>query len=237
MGLGIVFSGGGARGAYQIGVWKALREMGREREVTVVTGSSVGALNAAMFVQGDLEKAEDLWLRLHTSDILGSGRLEALLESVIDIPRFYASPVEFGLVTVRFPSLVPFTPARADIPPERLCAYLTASSSCPPFFPPKRIGGVRFVDGAWYDNLPLNLAARLGAKEILALEIRGCGLRKKLTDPDIPLRVLCPSRPLGMTFRFSPRTAASCLRLGYLDALRFYGKNNTAENNENQYNL
>lgn len=224
MGLGIVFSGGGARGAYQIGVWKALRETGRERDVTVVTGSSVGALNAAMFVQGDLEKAADLWLRLHTSDILGPGRLEALLESVIDIPRFYASPVEFGLVTVRFPSLVPFTPSRADIPPERLCAYLTASSSCPPFFAPKRIGGVRFVDGAWYDNLPLNLAVRLGAEELLALEIHGFGLRKKLADPAIPMRMLCPSRPLGLTFRFTPRAAASALRLGYLDALRLFGQ-------------
>ncbi len=63
MGLGIVLSGGGARGAYQIGVWRALRELGCEKEIAVATGSSVGALNAAMFVQGNLERAEAMWLR------------------------------------------------------------------------------------------------------------------------------------------------------------------------------
>ena len=50
--LAIVLAGGGSRGAYQIGVWKALREMGIEYHI--VTGASVGALNGAMMVQGGL---------------------------------------------------------------------------------------------------------------------------------------------------------------------------------------
>ena len=60
---GIVFSGGGTCGAYQIGFWKALRESGLEEYVTGISGSSVGAMNALLFAQGDLEKAEKVWLR------------------------------------------------------------------------------------------------------------------------------------------------------------------------------
>ena len=101
---------------------------------------------------------------------------------------------------------------------------MAASSSCPPFFLPKRIGSAHFVDGAWYDNCPLNLAVRLGAEGLLAVEIKGFGLRKRLARRDIPLHTLCSSRPLGMTFFFSPDAAAFSMRLGYLDTLRLYGQ-------------
>ena len=59
--IGLVFSGGGGKGAYQIGVWRALRELGLEGQVVAVSGTSVGALNAALYLKGDLEFAEQLW--------------------------------------------------------------------------------------------------------------------------------------------------------------------------------
>lgn len=59
--IGLVFDGGGAKGAYQIGVWRALRETGLEQYVTDIAGTSVGGLNAALFVKGDLEEAEYIW--------------------------------------------------------------------------------------------------------------------------------------------------------------------------------
>ena len=60
--LGIVLSGGGGKGAYQIGVWKFLREAGLEKYVSALSGASVGALNSVLFASGNLEKAEELWL-------------------------------------------------------------------------------------------------------------------------------------------------------------------------------
>ena len=54
---GIVLEGGGARGAYQIGVWKALREAGMK--IKGVAGTSVGALNGALICMDDLGKAEE----------------------------------------------------------------------------------------------------------------------------------------------------------------------------------
>lgn len=47
---GLVFDGGGARGAYQIGAWRALSEAGVK--ISAVAGTSVGALNGALVCMG-----------------------------------------------------------------------------------------------------------------------------------------------------------------------------------------
>lgn len=60
--------GGGAHGAYQIGVWKALREKNVCFEV--ITGTSVGALNGALILQEDLAQAISLWRMLSTNQVL-----------------------------------------------------------------------------------------------------------------------------------------------------------------------
>lgn len=56
---GVVLEGGGAKGAYQMGVWKAIRE--KNLAYDAVVGTSVGALNAAMMVQNDFDQAMELW--------------------------------------------------------------------------------------------------------------------------------------------------------------------------------
>ena len=66
---GLVFSGGGGKGAFEIGVWKALREMKRY-PIGAVSGTSVGALNAALYATGDYEKAEELWENISLFKVL-----------------------------------------------------------------------------------------------------------------------------------------------------------------------
>lgn len=65
---GLVLEGGGAKGAYQIGVWKALREAGIQ--IKGVAGTSVGALNGAMVCMDELEKAEEIWKHLTYSQVI-----------------------------------------------------------------------------------------------------------------------------------------------------------------------
>jgi NTE family protein len=65
---GIVLEGGGARGAYQIGAYKALAEEGIE--VRGVAGTSVGALNGAIIAQGNFEKAYELWHDISYSKVI-----------------------------------------------------------------------------------------------------------------------------------------------------------------------
>ena len=73
-GIGLVFAGGGGKGAYQVGVWQALRDCGLESSVTAVSGTSIGALNGAFFVQGDLERAKDAWFAIAPEKLVAPGR-------------------------------------------------------------------------------------------------------------------------------------------------------------------
>ena len=65
---GLVLDGGGARGAFQIGAWKALSEAGVK--VNAVAGTSVGALNGALICMGDVNKAEEIWYDMTFSDVM-----------------------------------------------------------------------------------------------------------------------------------------------------------------------
>lgn len=65
---GIVLEGGGARGSYQIGAWKALREAGIK--ICGIAGASVGALNGALICMDDLEKAEEIWENIRYSQVI-----------------------------------------------------------------------------------------------------------------------------------------------------------------------
>ena len=68
--IGLVFAGGGGKGAYEMGVWKYFHEIGLEPYVKVASGTSVGALNAALFVGSSYEVAEKLWLGINQKKIL-----------------------------------------------------------------------------------------------------------------------------------------------------------------------
>ena len=77
---GIVLEGGGAKGAYQIGAWKALREAGVK--IKGIAGTSVGALNGALMCMGDLELAEKVWSNLTYSQVMDveDEKMQQLLE-------------------------------------------------------------------------------------------------------------------------------------------------------------
>lgn len=60
--IGLVLSGGGAKGAYQAGVWTAMTELGITKRVSVLSGTSVGAINAAAFAAiGEPDRIEAFW--------------------------------------------------------------------------------------------------------------------------------------------------------------------------------
>lgn len=67
--LGLVLEGGGAKGAYHLGVYKALHELGYK--FNGVAGTSIGALNGALIAQGDWELAYDLWYNISNRHVFG----------------------------------------------------------------------------------------------------------------------------------------------------------------------
>lgn len=78
--LGLVLGGGGAKGAYEVGAWQALIEMGIDKKIQIAVGTSIGSLNAAFVAQGEYEKALEMWhhfdagkmLQVENYDELGS---------------------------------------------------------------------------------------------------------------------------------------------------------------------
>lgn len=67
--LGLVLEGGGAKGSYHLGAYKALAEIGYK--FNGIAGTSIGALNGALIAQGDWKKAYDLWSNISNGKIYG----------------------------------------------------------------------------------------------------------------------------------------------------------------------
>ena len=65
---GLVLEGGGAKGAYQIGAWKALKEAGVK--IKGIAGTSVGALNGALICMDDFENAKKIWESISYSKVM-----------------------------------------------------------------------------------------------------------------------------------------------------------------------
>ena len=68
--LGLTFAGGGGKGSYEIGVWKALKEYGVDKSIKAVSGTSVGGLNGALFAKGDFKQGLNVWQEMSPEKIL-----------------------------------------------------------------------------------------------------------------------------------------------------------------------
>lgn len=103
---GLVLSGGGGKGAYEVGVWKALCEYGIAQKTTAIAGTSVGGLNAALFACLPYQKAEKLWVESVPSKLTKDGNLisQAGLSELIDrvpLENLYDSAVRVYATAVR----------------------------------------------------------------------------------------------------------------------------------------
>lgn len=76
--LGLVLGGGGSKGAFQVGAYRALMECGYE--FNGVVGASIGALNAAMIAQEDYEKLDEIWRSIDLVKVLGNEDLAEFIQ-------------------------------------------------------------------------------------------------------------------------------------------------------------
>lgn len=82
MKIGLVLSGGGGRGAYELGVWKALKELKIDEYIEVFSGTSIGAINSALFLQDDLDKAQHLWDNITMEMLLPLSKFELMKKGI-----------------------------------------------------------------------------------------------------------------------------------------------------------
>lgn len=201
----IVLDGGGARGAYQMGAWKALSEA--DVKVNAVAGTSVGALNGALICMGDVEKAEQIWNEMTFSQVMDIDDvwMEGLFNrenSIRDILRKGMQIIADGGVDI--------TPLRnlihqhvdekkiresgielclltfsvthmkeIDISihdiPEGLLEDFLLASAYLFGFKNEKLHGQTYIDGGIINNFPINSLIERGYKDIIQIRIYGPG--------------------------------------------------------------
>lgn len=267
----IALGAGGARGAYQIGAWKALKELGIDYDIVV--GASIGAVNGVAMVQDDYDLAIDLWqnisvdkifadevdLDFEPQDIIGStSKLAALLikiltnkgldiapfndllNSIVDEDKVRASEREFGIVALRVPLIKGMEITKEKMKAGDMAKYILASSSAFPVFPVCEVDGKKYIDGGYYDSLPINFARSLGAEEIVAVDVSLSTTHEdELNSKDVIY--IKSAWSLGSFLDFDNESIMRNMDLGYNDTMKAYGKNKGFRytfllNDENSFN-
>ncbi|MDO5039342.1 patatin-like phospholipase family protein [Clostridium sp.] len=82
MKIGLVLSGGGGKGAYELGVWKALKELGLDKYIDVFSGASIGAFNAVLFAQDDENAADALWEEVTMEKLVPISKFDLLKRGI-----------------------------------------------------------------------------------------------------------------------------------------------------------
>lgn len=198
--FGLVLAGGGAKGAYQIGAWKAMREIGVTFEA--VAGVSIGSINGALIAANDYKKALLLWNSVSVDkgvrieeplpdpeNLFSRKNWGVLFKEFMKNKGFDASPVNdflkdyidedkvrnsgipLAIVTVQMTQgVTPLELFIDDIPKGQLLDYLLASSNIPLV---TNIGpeGERFLDGGIYDNTPVTLLKKNGYNRLVVVDI------------------------------------------------------------------
>lgn len=250
----LVLNGGGSRGAYEIGAWQALSELGVRFDG--VYGTSIGALNAALFAQGDLPGAVKLWSNITVKQIMAVededdfaignmihrkrdvvpflmenakhlrmdiSPLEKLVREHLDEGRVRASGMRLGVMTTRAPQMSGAPMRLSDMKSGTLGDWVIASASCFPIFPARHIDGQRYIDGGYFDNLPVDMALEDGMDEVVAVE-----LHPYHTHPEFArmpwLTTVKPLRGLGSFLDFNPDLLRRSRLLGYHDTLKKWGR-------------
>ena len=196
---GLVLAGGGAKGIYQLGAWKAMRELGIN--FSVVAGVSIGSINGALIASNSYDDAVELWqsasvdkgVRIANElkdpeklfslknaavllkEIVRNGGIDAsptkdFLLRYIDEEKVRRSDTKFGMVTFNLTEFAPVEIFIDKIPEGELVDYLLASSKVPGV---SKIGPEddRYLDGGVYDNAPIGLLRKHGYNRIIVVDI------------------------------------------------------------------
>jgi len=157
--IGLVLSGGIAKGAYHIGILKAFREQLPRDFFCSISASSVGVLNGYAYLTDQLDAAENIWRTLNFNGPLGFARSFSKASYVDSLLKCFVTegrPIngDFFVVSLSVPAMqLAYTNLR-NVPLDKQSQYLTAGIALPPFRKPVLIDGTHHIDGAMVDNIP-----------------------------------------------------------------------------------
>jgi NTE family protein len=192
--LAFALSGGGSRGALQVGAMYALLEYGLQPDLLI--GVSIGAANAAFvalngFSRDSLDRLTAAWHSAGASDLMPTNYLWLTMRAMFN--RSSSDPShrvrdffihqgltpDLAFTDVTHPSLVIVSAdlntgkpiLHGTMPDDKILDAVLLSSTLPPWFMPVRNQDRYLVDGAVVSNLPVEPAINLGATDIVALDL------------------------------------------------------------------
>jgi NTE family protein len=191
--IAFVLSGGGSRGAFEVGALRALLSHGIQPDMLV--GSSAGAVNATALALDPtltgVDRLQNLWLSMDEKVFFPSNPVVAALRLVLRQPSLYSNQRMYRLIVSEvqhqascfsdinnarlFLTAVNLENGAihifGDKPDDSVVDAIMASTAIQPYFAPWRYQGCHFADGGLISNLPLLVALERGATEIYALDV------------------------------------------------------------------
>ncbi len=176
--IGLALGAGSAKGLAHIGIIQVLEEAGIKPHI--ITGTSMGAVIGGFYASGltpgemrematsitkdDVKKL--LPHRPSLTHLVDNSRIKSLFQKVLGDRKIEDLPVKFGCVATDILSgkEIYFTQGP-------MVEALLASSAIPGFFPAVKVGGSYLVDGGVVDPIPVDLARKLGADFVIAVNV------------------------------------------------------------------
>jgi len=206
----LILCGGGARGAVEVGLYRAVVELGIP--IDFVVGSSIGAVNGALIAAG-LSPADvaQQWRALRRRDVVGprwqllrlltgapslfrSDRLRDLLRNQLPVRSFRDLRIPLAIVATDLETGRAVVLSDGD-----LVEAILASTALPGLFPPVLWKDRKLVDGGLSNNVPIDLAVERGAERVIGML---CGCAMCLPGRPSLVSVLSQSFSLAMNARF-----------------------------------
>jgi NTE family protein len=185
--VAFVLSGGGNLGAVQVGMLRALLERGIRPDLIV--GCSVGAINGAALADEPslvgVARLEEVWRQLDGNDLMPRSILPNAVamarkgEAIHDndgLRQMLTSAMgarTFADLTVHYECVATDIEAVREVwfSEGPLVEPILASTAMPALYPAVEIDGVRYLDGAIVNDVPLSRAVELGATTLYVLQV------------------------------------------------------------------
>ena len=188
--IGLVLGGGGAKGAYQVGVLKALKEYKLLKHVDCISATSIGALNSMKVLEKDIDGAIEIWqnvnkdmamskssfaTKLKTKSIFSRDGFKQLANEKIDLDKASKSKIKCYVVATPLTKKVKNAPTEFLVngkSKEDILNYLLASSALPFIFEPVVIDGIKYMDGYGVSNTPVETLKNKGCNIIFVVPLK-----------------------------------------------------------------
>lgn len=160
MNIGLVLSGGFAKGAYQIGALRALNSFIPLNEIKYISCASIGALNGYAYATGNLDCAEQMWKNICNNDtrliitkILRSSMLQQNIKNIYDADKklsstFYSALFDLSHRNIVYKDLTALDNGKIPL-------YLKASVAMPVYNRAVHLDNTSYFDGGIVDNIPV----------------------------------------------------------------------------------